>query len=924
MGAPIQMRFGPADYGAAPMLNAAATAPGTLYVASADGILVFDGSAWSTVPLPGDVAATSVRVMADGRIMVGGLDTFGRLELDPVSGYRYVDLLASSGLADAQRRLGAVQGFVGSGDGVYVQSERFLHLVPVEGGGLRAWPIGDAVRSITGFAGELYAREEKRGLGRIRDGEFELIPGGDAFRFRPVAAVLGWGGRRYAVATDGVWQLDDSEPGARLAQPWPNGPLSVNSVTPLDGGGFLLATADGELLWIDAALKLRQRVRVSKQGINDIARDDEGGVWAVTMTEVFRLAMPSPWSLLTEVHGIDGSVLDTAEFDNALWVGTDRSLLRLSADAGANVTAQPVPWAPFEVQALLADERGLLVAQRTGLYWLRPGATRPEALAAEHARMLRAALSRRDVVFAATSHALLLLRYRGDRWAAEKRWTFDGAAPTAMLQRVPGELWLVDGHGIVQRWRFDLDRGERLDATVFGPQRGLPRQEISTTRLYVLDGTLAAWLDGQTLAFDPEAERFVPTPTPRWVETMNQPNRLGLEETPLGAYAYSPRDLLRRPTPSLPWERVQMGGWSSSGYGLPRASDAGVVRVPVWNGLLQFAPEGPEPQLPALALTIDRLLVERDGVWEALPIKKGVAEVSSFEAMQFRFGLATLEPGSQFRYRLPPIVSGFSDWADRDLAIRGLEAGDYELGIEAQLPSQRVVASLQLRLRVLPRWYEEPLLRAAAGLALVLLAYAVLRLLGRRRVVRMERQNRQLEQRIAARTADLELANSRLADMAVEDPLTGVRNRRALEQALTREWARCGERGQPLAALMVDVDHFKRFNDQYGHLEGDRVLVEVAGLLGEGLQPPLEILARYGGEEFTLLLPAQPLDLAMHRAEQLRQRIEQARVGVTVSIGVAVTWPRPGGLPQNLLRRADQALYEAKRQGRNRVLSAEP
>ena len=922
MGAPIQLRFGPADYRAAPALRAVATAPGKLYVASAEGVLIFDGSAWTTVPLPGDASATTVRAMSDGRIMVGGVDTFGRLELDPVSGYRYVDLLASSGLPQTQRQLGAVWSIVGNGDGIYVQSERFLHLVPADGSDLRAWPMGDAMRSIIQFAGDIYAREEGRGLGRMRDGVVELIPGGGAFRFRPVAAVLGWGGARYAVATDGVWQLDES--GVRLVQPWVSGPLAVYSVAPLDGGGFLLATVDGELLWIDAGLTLRQRVRVAKQGINDIARDNEGGVWTVTATEVFRLAMPSPWSLLTDVHGIDGSVLDTAEFDNALWVGTDRSLLRLTSDAGANVTAEAMPWASFEVWALLADERGMLVAQRTGLDWLRPGTTEPETLVAESARMLRAALPRRDVVFAMTSEALLLLRYRDESWMVERRWPFDGVAPSAMLQRDAGELWLVGGPEPVQRWRFDLERGERLDVTKFDAERGLPQDEAHSPQLSVLDGQMMAWLDGQAFAFDLEADRFTAVKTPDWIEMMNQPNRLALEDTPLGTYAYSPRDLLRRPAPSLPWERVQVGGWASTGFGAPRANGAGVIRVPVWNGLLQFAPEGPEQKLPALAVTIDRLLVERDGIWGGLLVKNGVVEVRSHEPMQLRFGLATLEPDSQFRFRITAIGSDFADWADRDLGIRGLAPDEYILEVEGRLPSQRPIAPLQLRLRVLPRWYEEPLLRVAAGLVFALLVFWLLRVLGRRRLVRVERQNRQLEQRIADRTADLELANARLADMAVEDPLTGVRNRRALEQALTREWARCGERGQPLAALMVDVDHFKRFNDQHGHLEGDRVLVEVAGLLGEGLQPPLEILARYGGEEFTLLLPAQPLDLAMHRAEQLRQRIEQARVGVTVSIGVAVAWPRPGGLPQNLLRRADQALYEAKRQGRNRVLSAEP
>ena len=241
-----------------------------------------------------------------------------------------------------------------------------------------------------------------------------------------------------------------------------------------------------------------------------------------------------------------------------------------------------------------------------------------------------------------------------------------------------------------------------------------------------------------------------------------------------------------------------------------------------------------------------------------------------------------------------------------------------------QLPSGRRIAPLRLRLLVMPRWFEEPVLRGLMLLGVIGVAVWASRAIGRRRVRRVEAQNRQLEQRIADRTLELERANARLAEMAVEDPLTGTQNRRALEQALGREWARCAEQGLPLAALMIDVDHFKRYNDHHGHLEGDRVLIEVAAQLRTELNTPVEILARYGGEEFTLLLPGATLEGASRRAEVLRDAVERARTGVTISVGVAVVWPTPAEGPVSLMRRADEALYEAKRQGRNRVVCAEP
>jgi diguanylate cyclase (GGDEF)-like protein len=127
----------------------------------------------------------------------------------------------------------------------------------------------------------------------------------------------------------------------------------------------------------------------------------------------------------------------------------------------------------------------------------------------------------------------------------------------------------------------------------------------------------------------------------------------------------------------------------------------------------------------------------------------------------------------------------------------------------------------------------------------------------------------------------------------------------------------------PLALVMIDVDHFKQFNDRHGHLEGDQQLRWVAQQLSHGVHPVRELLARFGGEEFSLVLPGLHLDEAVARAERLRQRFSQPDSPLTVSLGVAAEVPEAGSDPSMLLRRADTALYRAKRRGRNRVEAAE-
>ena len=178
----------------------------------------------------------------------------------------------------------------------------------------------------------------------------------------------------------------------------------------------------------------------------------------------------------------------------------------------------------------------------------------------------------------------------------------------------------------------------------------------------------------------------------------------------------------------------------------------------------------------------------------------------------------------------------------------------------------------------------------------------------------------------------LALANTQLREtlqlQSLRDPLTGLFNRRYLEEALSRELHRCERRGQPLSVLMLDVDHFKRFNDTHGHAAGDALLAQVGRTIAASIRAE-DLACRYGGEEFTVILPETDAATAHARADAIRQALETLTVvhlrqplgPITASLGVA-TWPGDGGTPDVLLQVADAWLYRAKAEGRNRVLPA--
>jgi diguanylate cyclase (GGDEF)-like protein len=183
---------------------------------------------------------------------------------------------------------------------------------------------------------------------------------------------------------------------------------------------------------------------------------------------------------------------------------------------------------------------------------------------------------------------------------------------------------------------------------------------------------------------------------------------------------------------------------------------------------------------------------------------------------------------------------------------------------------------------------------------------------------------------VQAATEQLSLAlhnlalQERLRIQSIRDPLSGLFNRRYLEESLARELARCERRALPLALLMLDLDHFKAFNDLHGHPGGDALLAGFGRLLASLVRGE-DIACRYGGEEFTLILPEATPELAGRRAAEIVEAVRALRVehlgselpAVTVSIGVAA-FEGAGDSAEALMRRADRALYRAKRAGRDR------
>ncbi|MGH1461664.1 MAG: diguanylate cyclase domain-containing protein [Neptuniibacter sp.] len=187
-------------------------------------------------------------------------------------------------------------------------------------------------------------------------------------------------------------------------------------------------------------------------------------------------------------------------------------------------------------------------------------------------------------------------------------------------------------------------------------------------------------------------------------------------------------------------------------------------------------------------------------------------------------------------------------------------------------------------------------------------------------------------ERIANMKKELDDANKRLATLSSTDPLTQLSNRRELDKQLLREWKRCHREGFTLSAIMLDIDFFKPYNDNYGHQQGDECLQAVAKLLSKCVDRSHDLIARYGGEEFAIILPDTPIKGTEIVAEKIIQTLKEAGLPhayssaadhVTISMGISSTNFAPLN-PKALLKQADSALYQAKERGRNRFYIYSP
>ncbi|HVE70992.1 MAG TPA: GGDEF domain-containing protein [Thermoanaerobaculia bacterium] len=897
--------------------DVAQDARGVLLFGNLHGLVTYDGAWWDLHTLPDDQAPLSIETDPQGRVALGLVNDFGHLARDANGSYEYHSL--GKTLPAAEREVGDIREVCVTPAGFLYVAERSL--IVWNGGNAKTvarFPAETAPRGCYSDAQGVFLRGPQ-GLQRLDPATFTIAPAGVTSRV--VHVMRHANGSLVAVTRDGGLFLVDggqATPFAPAVVAW----LKEKSVTGgerLRDGRMVLLTRHHGLVVFDRDGRIEQALGAGA-GLPDAVHrkafvDREGSLWVAMEGPIARIDLASPVTVFDERMGVRGSAGDVIHFGDRLFAGTSHGVFELDG-RGQAARLEPMQESAWR---LIAVDGELLAGTSKGIYKVTPGAPLQHIVSIERELydMHRSTADPSRIWIAHGDGVGSIRRVDG-------KWINEGLLPgidheTASIVERDGVLWCgTVFHGVVQ---ITDPRGPRQSVRQFGD---------GEMNVFAVDGRVVfVRASGQVTQIGPGG-KLVPDA------------RLGHLTAPRGFFVIAQDrrgDIWVNSTPPRVFERNADGSYAREGRPLVSvmASDIQNIRVTadggIWfaadKGLFRFDPSAtsavfasqPRPLIRRVVAGEDRLL------FGGVTAQRDKVELRhDFGRIRIEFAPASYRPGVEYQYRLDPIDTTWSKWTSGQfIDYTTLAANDYTFRLRARGAGSEPSPEAQWSFTVLAPWY---LKRLAMGLW-ILLGLVVVLLLIRARTGSLQRQAEMLRARVAEQTAELQEAVTQLEALSHEDDLTGIANRRLFERRMAEEWNRARRHEQPLALILLDLDHFKELNDRRGHPAGDDCLRRVGSFLSETIRRSGEVVARYGGEEFTILLPATDSDGAIRVAETLRDGIERLLIPygngkrMTASCGVAALIPAADASPEHLVASADRALYAAKHSGRNCVRLAD-
>jgi diguanylate cyclase (GGDEF)-like protein len=889
---------------------------GIVYVGNSQGVLEFDGERWRLIRLSNGEIVRSLGVArrAEGtRVYVGGYNEFGFLERDEFGVMQYRSLLQRFKKRLDGQEFADVWDVEITRKGIFFRALRHLFFVDHESRRTAFWyHEGRFGRGIE-HRGRFYIQFRGEGFKVLQGKEFVLAP-----ETGELKQLVGWlgelpDGGLIGVGVEDRWWRWNPEQGLLEDLDMPNelpGASAFHVGLMLADGSVALSSAEGTVYLVDPKRESVRRLVLEQGFISDLHPAQGGGFWASGDGSIYRVTWPSSWSLLGGQDGI-GGVYSLRRLGERYVLATAAGVTLLN-EAKPKSLSTELTYDLFEVRpgyALLAESHHLAAWDGAQRQILSDELIYPRRFLASRFKPGRILLGTEwgPRVLQSTDQGLSILPQASLDSAVSARWMVEQDAET---------LWFgSERHGL---WSARLsDDGRVLEARVVPEPKAL-----STGQVQVFEHAGVMWASAGRTFFRFQEGRFVPDPMFNLLTSLREQESVQFAPANGTLYAYSWFRIFKLEQerwtllPKPIGQRCVISNYEALANDRVAFLCANAVLVQEVGGS-QTAAKSPKIRMRAVSLTLE------NGERTAVPFLRQASTEMPWgdHSITFQFALPDFQAGQDQLYqgRLLGYEKDFSEWHPADAyTYSRLSPGRYQMQVNAKDSEGRISSTEVFEIFVPTPWHRSLWLWAALIASGCGLLGFLVRALVLRREVRMAEERQRLEAVVRERTQSLAEANARLERMAMVDGLTGIANRYRLDQVLAELWSNSQASDEGFSVMLIDVDHFKRFNDTHGHLAGDRVLKEIAACIAQALEWPKSLFARFGGEEFTVVLPEADAEQALGIAERLRSAVARSLAGMSVSIGIACYGDTDSTIGA-LLERADAALYQAKSAGRNCV-----
>ena len=882
-----------------------------IFIGNSDGVLIYDGEYWDLVPTINGHIVRSLAYDGSDRIYVGGYDAFGYLTQDETGKYQYRDLTTQFKDFLGDDLFADIWHIGVSPQGIFFVALQHLFLFEPISESIKGWKHEGKFGPIASLNGRTYLQWRGQGIQVYEEDQWREVPGPESLSSRFLVAMVTLEDRIIGVSPEESWFQFDGV----TFEPLPSmddltNRAAVTNARKVDSNNLVLTTQLGKVIFTNLETGEANVIDVARDFLPEAALSPTGDTLVVDNLGFYSVHWPARWRQVGSDTGLAGSVKRVMEIDGTSYVLTSSGIF--TSSNGAEMFSRS-SWTDYEAwDLLLLPDNSLLLADSYAIKHIK-GDEISLVDDKTTARIFLQSELNPDLIYVGTELGFQVLRKDGDTWVVIYTDTkMDNLRINKMLELSATEILISSERAGIQKLDIaQIDSGI-VNAYRYGVEDGLhSNNPTNPTVVSRVDSKIVASTDAGL--FTLENNTFIPETLEGLTEILGEGT---VVEFVGDQWAYAYDRLFKK---NGHWYEEDISALSEGSIETVSFLDQHLVVGGLGN-ILIFDSKGERPSTvsPPVTLTSAALQTGSESS-RALPLDQ--ITISTNDRLTLRYAVADFSDPENVRYRtrLEPNEIQYSDWSSSsEQSLVALSPGEYIFRVEGK-DSLNQTSRIGVPVIVEPQWFETLGFRTGIAILLFLTLYVLASLAARRRSKLLALERDRLEVMVSERTRALESANQQLDQMAHLDGLTQIPNRRRLDNYLDDVWRQCVDRNRMMAIAIIDVDHFKNYNDTHGHQAGDELLVKLAETFSSNLRRAEDLVARYGGEEFLVVMPGAEEPTARQVIEEMRKQVEESDLGVTVSAGIHANTPHNAMPLKEMVETADRALYQSKSDGRNRV-----